>query len=139
VLQRWPGARLAAYSASPLYQDIRRELPRGELFSSGSVIHPAADLAVKMGAACIKLYGADFSFPDFVTHAPGAAFTRRIQKNSRQVWVLNAAGERVPTNPNMRGYLRDLEHYIAAHPQVNFINTGRRGANIAGAINAGES
>ena len=42
---------------------------QGQLYVGGSVIHPAVDLAVKMGAARITLFGADFAFPMNKTHA----------------------------------------------------------------------
>ena len=36
------------------------------------------------------------------------------------------------TQLNFRGYLVELERFIARHPQVAFFNTSRAGALIAG-------
>ncbi|HAB01625.1 MAG TPA: motility accessory factor Maf-2, partial [Pseudomonas sp.] len=47
-------------------------------------------------------------------------------------WVLDGHGQRVRTQLNFRGYLIDLERYIARHPEVRFFNTSRAGALIAG-------
>lgn len=41
---------------------------KGRLYCAGSVIHPAIDLVVKMGANKILLLGADFSFLDGKNH-----------------------------------------------------------------------
>lgn len=132
VLLAWKGPRYGAYSASPLYEEERGLLPRGELFSSGSVLHPAVDLAVKMGASRVTLLGADFAFIGSQTHAgwPAGLLT---PANMSQHWVLNGHGQRVTTLLNFRSYLCYLERYITAHPEVQFFNTCREGALIDGA------
>ncbi|CAI8739971.1 MAF_flag10 domain-containing protein [Pseudomonas sp. IT-347P] len=132
VLRAWKGKRYGGYSASPVYAQLREEYPRGELHVGGSVIHPAVDLAVKMGAPRITLFGADFAFPMNKTHAgwndgelgPGVSQARH--------WVRDGHGQRVSTQLNFRGYLCVLERYIAAHPHVQFFNSSRAGALIAG-------
>ena len=132
VLSAWQGVRYGAYSASPQYDEVRALLPRGELFASGSVLHPAVDLAVKMGAARVTLLGADFAFIGAQTHAgwPAGMLT---PAHMSQHWVLNGRGERVTTLLNFRSYLCYLERYIAAHPEVQFFNTSLDGAQIDGA------
>lgn len=132
VLQHWKGPRYVAYSSSPIYEDISRIAPKSRLFSAGSVLHPAVDLAVKMGARQVELFGADFSYPKGRTHAPGAVFSESIKVDRVQAWVRNGKGEEVPSTPNLVGYLRDLEHYIAQHPDVHFHNASRKGAEIQG-------
>ena len=132
VLTAWKGKRYGGYSASPVYAALREQHPRALLHVGGSVIHPAVDLAVKMGAARITLFGADFAFPNNKTHAgwndgdlgPGVSQARH--------WVLDGNGQRVATQLNFRGYLCVLERYIAAHPHVQFYNSSRAGALIAG-------
>lgn len=132
LVGNWQGARYTAYSASALYAQVRQDLPRAELFASGSVIHPATDLAVKMGAGRITLFGADFAFPGNRTHTgwddgvlgPVVAVARH--------WVLDGHGQRVRTQLNFRSYLCELERFIACHPDVHFYNTSRAGARIAG-------
>jgi hypothetical protein len=98
------------------------------------VLHPAVDLACKLGAARVTLFGADFCLPGGLSHVPGAALERAApERRGRGVWVLNGAGERVPSLANLVGYLRDLERFIHAHPDVRFVNASRSGAQILGA------
>jgi hypothetical protein len=132
VLQAWQGARYAAYSSSPIYQSLREQLPKGELYVGGSVIHPAADLAVKMGAAQITLFGADFAFPGDKTHAGWNDGDLGPQLGAAKHWVLDGHGQRIKTQLNFRSYLCELERFIAGHPQVRFYNSSRAGAIIVG-------
>ncbi|MGJ7516019.1 motility associated factor glycosyltransferase family protein [Pseudomonas baetica] len=132
VLEAWQGQRYAAYSASPIYQALRRQLPRGELHHGGSVIHPAVDLAVKMGAAQITLFGADFAFPGDKTHAGWDDGALGPQLGAARHWVLDGHGQRIKTQLNFRSYLCELERFITGHPQVRFYNSSRAGAMIAG-------
>ena len=132
VIQGWQGPRYAACSSSPMYAALQQMEPKGVLFAQGSVLHPAVDLAVSMGARRITLLGTDFAFINNETHAgwPAGLLT---PSNMPSVWVLNGYGQRVTTLLNFRSYLCDLERYIAAHPEVKFFNTCREGAQIDGA------
>lgn len=132
VLQAWQGKRYVAYSASPVFRDLREQLPRAALFAGGSVIHPAVDLAVKMGASQITLFGADFAFPNNKTHAGWDDGDLGPQLVAARHWVLDGHGQRVKTQLNFRSYLCELERYIAAHPHVVFYNSSRAGAMIVG-------
>ncbi|MDR0278993.1 MAG: DUF115 domain-containing protein [Paucimonas sp.] len=128
----WRGPRYAAYSDSALYETVREAIPRGHLFVGGSVIHPAADLAVKMGMRRVTLFGADFAFPGNRTHTGWDDGVLGPQLSAARHWVLDGHGQRVRTQLNFRGYLIELERFIARHPQVEFFNTSRAGALIAG-------
>ncbi|MHA6196504.1 motility associated factor glycosyltransferase family protein [Pseudomonas wadenswilerensis] len=128
----WRGPRYAAYSDSALYAPVRDAIPRGHLFVGGSVIHPAADLAVKMGMRRVTLFGADFAFPGNRTHTGWDDGVLGPQFTAARHWVLDGHGQRVRTQLNFRGYLIELERFIARHPQVEFFNTSRAGALIAG-------
>ncbi|MHA3738364.1 motility associated factor glycosyltransferase family protein [Pseudomonas sp. Eth.TT006] len=132
VLTAWQGKRYGGYSASPVYAALREQYPRGQLHVGGSVIHPAVDLAVKMGAARITLFGADFAFPMNKTHAGWSDGELGPGVDQARHWVQDGNGQRVSTQLNFRGYLCVLERYIAAHPQVQFFNSSRAGAMIAG-------
>lgn len=134
TLAGWRGARYAAYSDSALYDRVRTQLPRGHLFVGGSVIHPAADLAVKMGMRRITLFGADFAFPGNRTHTGWDDGVLGPQVSAARHWVLDGHGQRVRTQLNFRGYLIELERFIARHPDVAFYNTSRAGALIAGTV-----
>lgn len=132
LLERWPGQRCAFYTAHARYAQLASELPRAALYCSGSVIHPAIDLAVQMGAARVVLFGADFSFPRGRSHASGVHNNNQPSSSTTGTWVAGGNGQRIPSLPNLTGYLRDLERYIAAHPQVRFSNSSREGARIEG-------
>lgn len=132
VLKAWKGKRYGGYSASPIYATLRRQYPRAELYVGGSVIHPAVDLAVKMGAGCVTLFGADFAFPMNKTHAGWRDGDLGPGVNLARHWVRDGYGERVRTQLNFRSYLCELERYIAGHPKVRFLNSSRAGAMIAG-------
>lgn len=132
VLRAWKGKRYGGYSASPVYSALREQHPRALLHMGGSVIHPAVDLAVKMGAARITLFGADFAFPMNKTHAGWDDGDLGPSVNQARHWVRDGYGQRVSTQLNFRGYLCVLERYIASQPQVAFFNSSRAGAQIAG-------
>ena len=132
VLGGWQGKRYVAYSASPVYKDMRQQLPKAQLFVGGSVIHPAVDLAVHMGSSQITLFGADFAFPNDKTHAGWNDGDLGPQVGAARHWVLDGRGQRVKTQLNFRSYLCELERYIAGHPRVAFYNSSRAGAMIVG-------
>lgn len=136
LLDIWQGNRYVAYSTGTLYDDINIKHPKGRLYCAGSVIHPAIDLSVKMGANRVLLLGADFSFPEGKTHThwqePEAKDAVHIASDKTSHWVLNSINEKVPTLLNYRGYLRDLEDYIALTKHVKFYNGSKKGAAIAG-------
>lgn len=135
VLAAWPHARLVAYSHEEIYQSLKQRHPRRVLFTSGSVVHPAVDLAVKMGARRLYLAGADFAFPQEQTHAQGVPSDTRgeVTAEGATRQVTSGDGGRVTSSPNLIAYLRDLEDYIRLQPGVRFVNLGRQGARITGA------
>ena len=132
VLKLWPGPRYAAYSNSPLYEQLLSHAPKGILYAAGTVLHAAVDLAVKMGSRQLYLLGADFSFPGNKTHVASAVFCQPIDQTGHQEWLEDGHGQQVLTSKNLRGYMRDLERYIAQHPQIVFFNVSRSGAIIMG-------
>lgn len=131
ILEAWPGKRYVAYSRQPIFFALAEKYPRGTLFSSGSVIHPAVDLAIKMGTQKIIFTGADFSFTKDQSHVSGSHLQLDM-KNNVNCWVLNSRGERVPSSQNYVGYLRDLERFLAWHKNVSFLNASHDGASIDG-------
>jgi len=140
ALRVWPGRRLTFYSSDPVYENMRNFCSKGLLFDSGSVLHPAVDLAVKMGAQKVILLGADFAFPTGRSHVVGCHVLseRRCALDEGVHWVLDGYGERVATAPSYRGYLRDLERYIGQHTDVFFVCGSRSGARIEGTSFLGE-
>lgn len=133
MLGAWQGPRYVGYSSSPLYARLREQIPKATLHVGGSVIHPAVDLAVKMGAARITLFGADFAFPGGKTHTGWQDGDLGPALSIAKHWVRDGRGQKVKTQLNFRSYLIELERFIARHPEVMFLNTSRDGALIAGA------
>jgi hypothetical protein len=131
VLEYWPGPRLTAYSKHPCYAPLGQTHPKGELFASGSALHSAVDLGVKMGAASIILFGADLAFPGGQQYAEGAGWGETDAGGAKH-WVLDGHGNRIETTPAFRSYLRDLETYISHQPKVRFFNSSLDGAHIQG-------
>ena len=132
TLLSWQGKRYAAYSFSRIYDEINKKYPKSRLYSNGSVIHPATDLAVRLGVKTITFFGADFCFPNNKTHAGWNDGVLGESFSTAKHWVLNGEGQRVRTLLNFRSYLCGLERYIAKHPEVHFYNTSRLGAAIDG-------
>ncbi len=131
-LQLWPGLRLTAYSNEQGYKELAAEIPKGKLYSSGTVFHPAVDLAMRVGGRKIILLGADFAYPNGMSHVPGSAHSKTLRLQPGDPWVQSGFGEKIATAANLRGFLRDLEDYIALWPQVQFVNASRKGALIQG-------
>jgi hypothetical protein len=127
TLRHWPGRRFAAWSNAPIYADLAKRHPRPVLFSSGSVIHPAVDLATRLSRENIILTGADFGYPNGRSHVSGCAQAKSVTGSH---WVLNSHGERIATIPSLRAYLRDLESFMAGKKELRFFNAGPKGAAI---------
>lgn len=133
VLAAWPGQRLAARGTGALHRRAPNTLQRSTLWSSGSVVHPAVDLAVRLGAQRVELFGADFAMPGGQSHVEGCAWQQRWELGPGATWVHDGGGRRVPSLPNLVGYLRDLERYIADHEEIEFVSRSSAGAAIRGA------
>lgn len=134
ALEAWPGRRVTFHFDLPRYRALEQDIPKGFLFCSGSVIHSAVDLAVRMGARNVVLFGADFCYPGAQTHVAGAPYAGSTQSgDSMRFKVVNRRGHQVPSDLNFIGYLRDLEGYIAAHARVRFFQASEESAVIRGA------
>lgn len=132
VLSQWKGPRYAALEVHEGYEQIRKKIKRTTLVTNGSVIHPAADLAVRMGAKRVTLFGADFAFPGEHTHASWGKGELGLKTNMANHSVVDGHGQQVKTMFAFCIYLNHLEVYIANHPEVAFFNTCRDGALIQG-------
>jgi hypothetical protein len=134
LLSEWQGNRYCSYSRTQMYQGIPKVHKKTTLFSAGSVIHPAVDLAVYLQAKEVILLGADFSFTHNKSHANANKSNHsKISLEQAKHWVINSHGEKVPTLANFKGYLRDLERFIKQNKQVKFFNGSSLGAKIEGA------
>ncbi|MFM5755883.1 motility associated factor glycosyltransferase family protein [Aeromonas veronii] len=132
VLSSWKGKRYGAYEALHMYTELNNKLPRASLYAGGSVIHPATDLAVRMGSGKITLFGADFAYPGGKTHTgwDDGVLGGRACYGHRT--VPNGYGQPVRTLLTFSIYLNYMELYIMNHPDVEFRNSSREGARILG-------
>ena len=137
VIEHWPYRRCYAYTEHKRFDAARERFPATTLFASGSVIHPAVDLAVGLGASRVHLAGADFGHPDALTHAKGSFYAdsaepHRIGNGSS---VRDYRGERVDSLPSFVSYYRDLEEYILLDPRAascRFVSLSARSACLRG-------
>ncbi len=135
VLQLWPHERYVAYTTHSRYASLRERVAHTSLFTSGSVIHPATDLAVRMGAKTLYLAGADFGFPFNGTHASASAFCRAAPvDNAAGVTVRSYDDRPIASQVSFVSYYRDLEAFIGSElcERCRFINIGQYSARIAG-------
>ena len=133
VIEWWPGPKYNAYSQHTKYDAINEQLTKLRLFSNGSVLHPAIDLAVHLQASDITLFGSDFCYPNNKTHAHWPDGALGLKAAHAKHWVFNGIGEKVATELSFRGYLRSLEHYIRTKPHVAFYQSSLSSARIDGA------
>jgi len=133
VLKLWPGKRFVADSKIGSCQNLTDRNSKAVLYTSGSVIHPAVDLAVNMGASRVILLGADFGYPNGKSHVDGNIYVQDVKQERGRHWVISGKGDRISSIPNLIGYLRDLETYIGHKNKVAFRNASGSGAFIQGA------
>ncbi|MBY6185905.1 DUF115 domain-containing protein [Marinobacter hydrocarbonoclasticus] len=138
-LRRWPGERIAAVWEASGYDVLARKAGCGRVYSSGSVTLTAVDLAVKMGATDIALFGCDFAYPNGQTHTGYEDGELGASARKARYMITGCNGELVATEPNMAMYLRTLEDYICRHPGVRFTNMGEIGALIKGTLSLKEA
>ncbi|MBT1444935.1 DUF115 domain-containing protein [Shewanella sp. JM162201] len=131
VIRAWQGPRMAALTKSPTQDKYADHLPCYRLFSGGSVIHPALDIAVQCGATEIILCGCDFGFPDGKSHAYWQDGALGVTHDNAGHTVENYHGQNIATTLNMRGYLLAVELFIKRHPNVRFFNHSGMGASIS--------
>ena len=136
-IKAWPGDRYAAYSESALFNGAKAVYPKGSLFSGGSVIHTAIDLARNLGCRNITLFGVDFAYSDNKTHAGHKVGKLTNYENIRPTnqanrWIKDGNGNNIPTHDSFISYLLELERYIKRHPGIKFWNSSKNGAFIRG-------
>lgn len=135
ILAAWPGPRLVACShGNPLYHSWLRQFPRATLHSGGSALHPAVDLAVRMGCRQVILAGADFAFPDGAMRDANSPEMPFGMISGRSMELTDGHGKPVKTAASLRQFLLELEAFIRLHPEVSFISACRDGAQIQGTL-----
>lgn len=81
-----------------------------------SVLHMAADTAVKMGADTVHLVGADFCFSNGKSHAEGVVTAYEVRE-----WI-DVEGYR--TDWSLVTYRDEMRRYMAEHPGVRWMRHG---------------
>lgn len=132
LVRTWQGPRYASYANSPVYDKIRQSITKTSLFTGGSVVHPGIDLAANMGCSEIVLLGCDFGYPLGRTHAGWKDGELGPALNTSTSWTLNGNKVRIKSDPNFNSYRCEIERYISRHQDIDFYNTSREGAKIAG-------
>jgi hypothetical protein len=133
LLKQWPGPRFFSCGKTAMFATVPDQFKMTFLFSAGSVIHPAVDLAVYLGAETIILLGADFSFTRGKSHANATPSQESLlPPELARYLVLNGQGKQVATMASFKSYLRDLEVFIYNHQEITFLNGSCEGARIAG-------
>ena len=134
ILRYWTGPKFIFLTKTGLHEGLDKENQFATLFSGGSVLHPAVDLAIKMGCKTIYLAGSDFSFPGGKTHAAWTNGDLSHRDTETYIQTRNISGAKVSTTQDYLGYKIELERFIARHPQITFINLSESGAKIMGAL-----
>lgn len=131
IIERWPGPRYAGYIEEKSLSALSKKYPRGVLYCGGTVMHMATDLAVCIGSSTVILLGFDCGFPGEMTHVEGATqSTQAVTLHRPQ--ILNGYGRRIYTEPNLIGYLIDMEGYVQYNNGVKWIKGGKEGAAMHG-------
>jgi hypothetical protein len=132
TVKAWPGPRYVCYLDRPRYKELRKLIPRANLWTEGTVAHSAIDLAVQCGAAKVTLFGLDFGYPGGESHSAGTPDYMPIRERDRGRTLLDGHGSPISSDLHLITYLRDIEQYISAHPEVSFWRADRRGAAMEG-------
>ncbi|WP_372872408.1 motility associated factor glycosyltransferase family protein [Shewanella sp.] len=132
LIDAWQGPCVAALTKSPTQDKFGSHTQLTRLFSGGSVIHPALDIAAKSATNKIILCGCDFGFPGGKSHAFWEDGILGVSHDNAGHNVLSYQGINIATTLNMRGYLLAVEVFIKRHPHIQFLNHSALGAKIEG-------
>ncbi len=120
-IAKWTGPRY--YYADPK-----------ELYTSGTVMHTAADLAVKLGASEVVMVGCDFCYPGQHSHIPDTMDYTPIEMRPTLIETLDGHGELVYTDYNLAQYHRHMEDYIThSGKSAQWFKRGKGGVSVRGA------
>ena len=99
--------------------------------TGGSVTTLALDIILKSGAKAVYFIGADFAYPDGMSHAEDT-MDRKKRDLSGLERVKSVKGQWVYTDVPLNSYRKWIEKKIKEYPQVEFYNLSDCGAAIAG-------
>ena len=104
---------------------------RNNWYADGTVTSLAIEVAVKLGAMRIDLYGVDLSYPNGMSPASGTPDLHKMDTDCMRR-VPSVDGGEVPTQENMVIYIDDICKQVAAYTDVLFVNYSNHGAVIDG-------
>ncbi|WP_309242044.1 6-hydroxymethylpterin diphosphokinase MptE-like protein [Paenibacillus sp. S150] len=121
---------------SQYYLGISKQ--QAQIRPTSTVAGTAVQAAIWLGAKRVVLMGQDLSFPDEKYYADGVGhfekgFTDSQVKNST-LTVLNVQGTYNSTNASFLAMKESLESLFGSYPDVEFINSTRKGAVIEGTV-----
>lgn len=130
-IKKWRGERYFAHLNDQSYDHFNKLLPATRLWTFGSVIHSALNIALAKGAKKIYIMGCDFGFPNEQVHAELSNDEYALPFINET--VINGDGQEIGTNKQYRTFLVGMEQMIFMKPKVDYINCSRSGARITGA------
>ncbi len=108
---------------------------------TSTVTGTAMQAAICLGASKIIMMGQDLSFPDNQFYADGVVHAydkyleeKILEATENELIVENIEGSYNITNRSFLFMKEGIEELIAAFPSVQFINSTRKGAKIAGSV-----
>lgn len=105
-----------------------------DLYTSGTVMHTAADLAVRLGASDIVIVGCDFCYPDNRSHIPNVMDYEDIKQRPTLLDTTDGHGNNVYTDFNLAQFHRHLEDYIThSGTGAKWYKRGKAGVPVRGA------
>lgn len=104
---------------------------RNNWYADGTVTSLAIEVAIKLGATRIDLYGVDLSYPNGMSHATGTPDLQEMNTEHMRK-VPSVDGGEVPTLENMAIYIEDISKQAAVYSDVLFVNYSNHGAVIDG-------
>ncbi len=102
------------------------------LWCSGSVMHAQTALAIALGAKKVFLAGVDLCYDGEYSHVGLKKTNDPYISGDTPFEIICNDGKLRPTQGNFMLYLEDLEDYISAHSEVEFLNLAEHGARIKG-------
>ncbi len=134
----FPGRTFAVPGVAPLLSLLRPPgTPVPALIGEGTVTVTAVNIGLLAGCTRVCYVGQDFALAaDGRSHASDTHYedqNANFVPSERHVPVPGNTTEKVPTEPRLVGYLRAMEALVAGcSGRIQFLNTARTGARIAG-------
>ena len=97
----------------------------------GTVTSLGIEAAIQFKAEKVYLVGADFAYPNGVSHASGT-MDRKVKETKNMILVEGVSGEKVFTETPFIIYREWIENRIEQTPHITYYNMSKIGAKIKG-------